>query len=88
MQDVREKMIPVGGMIGLCDAETGQLRTIDCRNGRLLKRLKEQSQSREKELKNLCHEVNADLLIIGTEDDYLYEIVRFFRDRNNRSANA
>ena len=86
--DPRERMIPVGGMIELRDAETGALRTIDCRDSKLRDRLRNQSASHAKSLKNLCHEVNADLLTIGTEDDYLYEIVRFFRDRNNRSADA
>lgn len=88
ISDPRERYLPAGGMIELRDAETGVLRTIDCRDGKLRERLKSQSSQRAKRLKNLCHEVNADLLTISTEDDYLYEIVRFFRDRNNRSADA
>jgi len=86
--DPREREIPAGGMIELRDAETGMLRTIDCRDGKLRNRLQNQSKAHAKNLRNLCHEVNADLLAIGTEDDYLYEIVQFFRDRNNRSADA
>jgi len=88
ISDPRERRIPIGGMIELRDAETGMLRTIDCRDTKLRNRLRNQSKSHAKNLKNLCHEVNADLLAIGTEDDYLYEIVQFFRDRNNRSADA
>lgn len=86
--DPREREIPSGGMIELRDAESGVLRTIDCRDGKLRTRLRAASESHAKNLKNLCHEVNADLLTIGTEDDYLYEIVRFFKDRNKRSADA
>ncbi len=88
ISDPRERDLPAGGMLELRDAETGAMRTIDCRDGRLRKRLQQTSETRARALKNLCHEVNADLLLIGTEDDYLFEIVRFFRNRNNRSANA
>jgi len=86
IRDPRERSLPAGGMIELRDAETGMLRTIDCRDGKLRDRLRTEAMQQAKTLKNLCHEVNADLLTISTEDDYLYEIVRFFRDRNNRSA--
>lgn len=86
--DPRESNLPDCGMLEIRDAETGAMRTIDCRDGQLRVQLKEASFIRHKQLKNLCHEINADLLSVGTEDDYLYEIVRFFRDRNNQSADV
>ena len=88
ISDPRERDLPKGGMLELRDAETGTMRTIDCRDGKLRKSLQQTSDQHFKSLKNLCHEVNADLVSIGTEDDYLFEIVRFFRNRNNRSANV
>jgi len=88
LSDPREREIPRSGMIELRDAETGELRTIDCRDSRLRDRLSERARTQAKDLKNLCHEVNADLLMVGTEDDYLYEIVRFFKARNNQSADV
>lgn len=88
ISDPRERSLPMGGMLELRDAETGALRTIDCRDSKLRDRLRIKSETHAKELQNLCHEVNADLLSIDTADDYLFEIVRFFRDRNNRSADA
>ena len=75
-------------MLEMMDAETGALRTIDCSDGRLRQRVRGRSLVRQQELQDLCHEVNADLLHLSTEDDYLYEIIRFFKDRNNRSADA
>lgn len=86
--DPRERDLPKGGMLELRDAETGAMRTIDCRDGKLRRSLQETSAIHAKALVDLCHEVNADLLTIGTEDDYLFEIVRFFRNRSNRSADA
>jgi len=88
ISDPREREIPRSGMIELRDAETGELRTIDCRDSRLRNRLRERAEADAKAFKNLCHEVNADRLTVGTEDDYLYEIVRFFKARNNQSADV
>ncbi len=88
IRDPREREIPRGGMIELKDAETGVLRTIDCRNETLRKRHREMGEALDKSLKNVCQEIKADLLTLGTEDDYLYEIVRFFRSRNHQSADV
>jgi uncharacterized protein (DUF58 family) len=88
ISDRREVTLPQGGMLELRDAETGALRTIDCSDTRLRNGLLDTFKTNARDLKNLCHEINSDLLSLGAEDDYLYEIVQFFRDRNNRSANA
>lgn len=88
LSDLRERELPRTGMLEMVDAETGVMRTIDCSDGRLRERVKMQSASQRHQLQDLCHEVNADLLPLGTEDDFLYEIIRFFRDRNNRSADT
>lgn len=88
VNDPRESSLPKSGMLELRDAETGVLRTIDCSDRGLRNRLKQVAYARARNLKNLCHEVGADLLSIGSEDDYLYEIVHFFRERNNQSADV
>lgn len=88
VSDPRERSLPDSGMIELRDAETGVMRTIDCRDSRLRQGMKSSAQRRRVQRKNLCHEVNADLLEIRSEDDYLYQLVRFFRDRNSHSADA
>lgn len=88
LSDLRERELPQSGMLEMMDAETGALRTIDCSDGRLRQRVRGRAQTRQQELQDLCHEVNADFLQLCTEDDYLHEIIRFFKDRNNRSADA
>ena len=88
ISDPRESVLPAGGMIELCDSETGALRTIDCRDPKLRQRLNEKSLQRESSLIDICHEAKADLLNISTEDDYLYQIIRFLKERNNRSADV
>ena len=88
LSDFRERELPRSGMLEMVDAESGVMRTIDCSDGRLRRHVRVQSAAKHQELQNLCHEVGADLLHLCTEDDYLYEIIRFFKDRNNRSADA
>ena len=88
LSDLRERELPRSGMLEMMDAETGVMRTIDCSDSRLRERVMNKSNSKHQQLQNLCHEVNADLLPLCTEDDFLYEIIRFFRDRNNRSADT
>ncbi|BDS06112.1 DUF58 domain-containing protein [Oceaniferula spumae] len=88
LSDLRERELPRSGMLEMVDAETGEMRTIDFSDRRLRERVRNQSASHQQALQNLCHEVNADLLPLGTADDFLYEIIRFFRNRNNRSADT
>ncbi|MFT5882436.1 MAG: hypothetical protein ACI9FG_000939 [Crocinitomicaceae bacterium] len=88
ISDPRESQLPSAGMIELRDAETGVLRTIDCKDPKLRQGLKEKSRQRESALADICHEVKADLLGISTGDDYLYQIIRFLKKRNNRSADV
>lgn len=88
LRDPRECVLPETGMIELRDAESGRMQTIDCSDLRLRQHLRNVSKNRQTDLQNLCHEVNADLLSISTDDDYLYQIIQFFRDRNNHSADV
>ena len=86
LSDLRERELPKSGMLEMMDAETGVMRTIDCSDGRLRERVKIRANAKQQQLRDLCHEVHADLLPLCTEDDFLHKIIRFFRNRNNRSA--
>ena len=88
LRDLRERELPRTGMLEIVDAESGAMRTIDCGDGRLRRHVRNQSLARQGRLQDLCHEVNADLLSLCTQDDYLYELIRFFRDRSNLSVHA
>jgi len=86
--DVREKLLPNCGMLEVTDAENGTTITIDCSNQILRKRVLYLAEQREKDLYSFCREINADLLHISTEDDYLHKLISFFRSRSDRSADA
>ncbi|MBT8037498.1 MAG: DUF58 domain-containing protein [Verrucomicrobiae bacterium] len=88
LSDLRERELPRSGMLEMMDAESGEMRTIDCSDGRLRRHVRAEALARQQKLKNLCHEVGADWLSLRTEGDYLHEIIRFFKDRNNQSADA
>ncbi|MEP2774987.1 MAG: DUF58 domain-containing protein [Luteolibacter sp.] len=88
LSDPLEHILPSGGMIEMRDAETGDIRSVDCSDPRLRSRVAESSSARAESLRNFCNEIRADLLELGTTDDYLHELIRFFRERNTRSADA
>lgn len=86
--DKREKHLPDCGMLEVSDAENGMTVTIDCSNKVLRKRVMELAEKREKGLYEFCREINADLLTLSTDDDYLHKLISFFRSRSDRSADA
>jgi uncharacterized protein (DUF58 family) len=88
ISDKRERELPKKGIIELMDAETGDVQTIDCTNKKLREQVETLSQERNKELQEYCREINADLLQVCTEEDYLHRIISFFKQRSLRSADA
>ena len=86
--DKREKTLPNCGLLEIRDAETGSAITIDCSNKELRNRVLEAAEQREKHLYEFCREIDADLLHLSTDDDYLHKIITFFRSRRDRSADA
>jgi len=86
--DRREKSLPDCGMLEVTDAENGTTLTIDCNNKLLRSRVIELAEKREKQLYEFCREINADLLELTTDDDYLHKLISFFRSRSDRSADA
>jgi len=86
--DKRERALPDCGILEVSDAETGSTLTIDCSNKALRNRVSELAGIREQKLYEFCREINADLLYLNTDDDYLHKIISFFRSRSDRSADA
>ena len=86
--DRRERELPDCGMLEVKDAENGMTITIDCSNRLLRNKVLELAEEREKKLYEFCREINADLLSLSTDDDYLHKLISFFRSRSDRSADA
>ena len=88
ISDQREKELPSKGIIEIKDAETGEVRAVDCTNKKLRDHILESFEKRDKGLEEYCLEIDADFLHIHTEEDYLHRIISFFRNRSLRSADA
>ena len=86
--DKRERELPVCGILEISDRENGGVITIDCSNKILRSQVSRLAHEREKNLYEFCREIDADLLHLNTDDDYLHKIISFFRSRSDRSADA
>ena len=88
LSDIREKELPAEGIIEIIDSETGEVRAVDCTNKKLREGIFKSFIERHKNFEEFCLEIDADLLHIHTEEDYLHRIISFFRNRSLRSADA
>ena len=88
ISDVRERKLESAGIIEFVDAETEKVVTIDFKNRKTIEMFAEKALERTKALQEFCYEINADLLNLSTDDDYLHKIIAFFRARRDRSADA
>ena len=88
ISDAREQELVPAGIIELVDAETGKVATIDFKRKAIREKFTEKAEVRAKEMRELCYEVNADLLKLVTDEDYLHKIILFFRKRRGKSADA
>ena len=81
LSDQRERNIPRGAMLKLFDAESGEKRYLDMNDKSVAGELEAFASEREATLKKLCREAGAEFLSLCTAEDYLHEIVSFFRSR-------
>ena len=86
--DLREKELPDCGILEIVDNETGQVMNLDCSHKGLRQQVAELAVQRERDLYEFCRQINADLLALNCDDDYLHKIISFFRSRSDRSADA
>ncbi|WP_411825262.1 DUF58 domain-containing protein [Luteolibacter sp. AS25] len=88
LTDPREHYLPSAGILEIIDSETGELRSLDCTDPRTRAQIQQTSQASAAALRNLCHEIKADLLPLSTADDFLHEIIQFFKTRNRQSTGS
>ncbi len=88
ISDQRESELVTAGIIELVDAENAKVVTIDFKKKAMIEQFAEKAKNRAKAMRELCYEVNADLLKFTTDEDYLHKIILFFRKRRGKSADA
>lgn len=82
--DPREISMPDIGLIQLEDAETGEMITIDTGSSSFRNRYNQLGNSRMEELKKLFRSMDVDHIDIRTGEDYVFNLVSFFRNRERR----
>jgi len=84
VSDPREAELPDVGFIRLQDAETGEVLEVDTRHPRVRELFARQSQRRREALAERLRKTGIDQLAVDTRGDYLADLRRFFRMREQR----
>lgn len=82
--DPREETLPDVGFVNLVDAETGELMELDTRHPQVRALFAKQAVERSETLSQQLKRSGVDELPIGTDDDYLVDLRRFFNMREKR----
>ena len=82
--DPREVSMPNVGLVQLEDAETGEMITIDTGSASFRSRYEQLGDSRLAGLKKLFRSMDIDHIDIRTGQDYVFDLVKFFRNRERR----
>ncbi len=82
--DPAERNLPKSGMITLRDAETGQMALVDLASRKIRQRFEKQATQRQQQLNRMFQSSKVDVIPVGTERDYIPELIRFFHTREKR----
>jgi hypothetical protein len=82
--DPRERTLPPVGLVELEDAETGETVTLDTSSRAVRSRWEALAREREASLVRLLRSANVDHLPVASGEDYVRDLVRFFRARERR----
>lgn len=82
--DPREKELPSVGLIDLEDAETGERITVDCSSPEVRRSFAAAAASRFDGLQSQFANMGVDHIPVHTDQDYILDLVRFFRMRERR----
>ena len=84
LTDKREGTFPAVGLITLQDAETGEVRELDCRNAHVRQMLAEHFQKVHGHIDASLKRCRIDQLWIESGSDFLLNLRKFFRQREKR----
>jgi len=82
--DPREVRMPAVGLVELEDAETGELITIDTGSARVRTQYEAMGRERAAGLRELFAASGVDHIEVVTDRDYVRDLIRFFRTREQR----
>ena len=82
--DPLELDLPAVGLVELEDAETGEKILIDTSSGTFQHRYRQFNTGRRQQLSDLFAAVSVDHIPLVTDDDYVRDLIRFFRTRERR----
>ncbi len=82
--DPREISLPDVGLIELKDAETGESILVDTGNTQVRRQYSQLGQNRTAELEKLFGQMSVDHISLQTDQDYVRDLVSFFRTRGQR----
>lgn len=86
VSDPLEARLPDVGLVALEDAETGAWVEVDTGSAAVRRRYEALGRERRAALCDLLRFMNIDHLEVATDQDYVRELVRFFRARERRAA--
>lgn len=84
VNDPREYELPDVGLVDLEDAETGEHATIDTGSAAVRKQYKALGLERQVQLKDTFRSMSIDHIEVGTSNDYLHDLIRFFKRRERQ----
>ncbi|MBN1674400.1 MAG: DUF58 domain-containing protein [Kiritimatiellae bacterium] len=84
--DPREIRVPNVGLVELEDAETGERVVIDTGSLAVRKRYEQLGHAQAGRLRELFRSMDVDHIEVMTDQDYVLNLVRFFRTRERRAA--
>lgn len=82
--DRAELELPRAGLLRLTDNESGQMQILDTSNKKVRRRYQALAAKRRQELAQLFKKQAIDHIPLVTDDDYVVDLVRFFRARERR----
>jgi len=82
--DPREVKMPDVGMLELEDSETGKLVLIDTGSKAVRTKYEQLCLKRHRHLREMFRSMDIDQIEIFSDQDYLRELVKFFRTRERR----
>jgi len=82
--DRRELSLPAAGLMELRDAESGEMLVCDTDSAKVRARFEEAARQRWQSLNNRLTDLGIDQIRVFTDEDYVEDLVRFFRARERR----
>ncbi|MCH2135619.1 MAG: DUF58 domain-containing protein [Phycisphaerales bacterium] len=86
VHDLREEALPDVGMLEITDAETGEIAVVDSSSATVRAGWAQMAQQLEDERVSTFRRHRIDRLSLGTGDDFIDELRRFFKQREARLA--